>query len=195
MDDKMPSHVSTERDRFLPSLAAIALLLGAAGAGEARAAVEETLSRGEEAIHQVVTIDATPQQVYAALTSASQFEQMTQLSADFPFIAKLGNTATSISPEVGGTFTLFRGHISGRHIELLPDKRIVQAWRVANWKPGVYSLAVFELSAEGKGTKIVFDHTGFPKGQAAHLAEGWKSHYWLPLERFLMLAAPIKSEK
>jgi hypothetical protein len=56
---------------------------------------------------------------------------------------------------------------------------------VVNWKPGVYSLAKFELVEEGAGTRIVFDHTGFPKGDAEHLATGWKAHYWDSLAKFL----------
>jgi hypothetical protein len=43
-----------------------------------------------------------------------------------------------------------------------------------------------ELMEQSSGTKIVFDHTGFPKGQAEHLAEGWKGNYWEPLEKFLV---------
>jgi hypothetical protein len=47
---------------------------------------------------------------------------------------------------VGGAFTLFGGHITGRHIELVPDQRIVQAWRVVDWIPVVYSIVKFELT-------------------------------------------------
>jgi len=32
---------------------------------------------------------------------------------------------------------------------------------------------------------MVFDHGGFPKGQAEHLAAGWKMNYWELLEKFL----------
>jgi activator of HSP90 ATPase len=86
---------------------------------------------------------------------------------------------------VGGAFSLFGGHILGRQIELVPNQRIVQAWRTADWKPGVYSIAKFELAEEGSETRIVFDHTGFPAGQAAHLAEGWVGNYWAPLTKYL----------
>lgn len=169
---------------------AVALTAAMAGgpclaAGEARVRVEETISHAQDAIHHVVVIDASPAQVYAALTDARQFDQFTRLSADLQAGMKLGSEPTAVSPEAGGTFTLFGGHIVGRHLELVPNRRIAQAWRVVNWKPGVYSLAVFELTAQDKGTRIVFDHTGFPQGQAAHLAEGWKGHYWEPLQRFL----------
>jgi activator of HSP90 ATPase len=86
---------------------------------------------------------------------------------------------------VGGAFSLFGGIILGRHVELVPNTRIVQAWRVSYWNPGAYSIARFELVEQGAGTKIVFDHTGFPKGDAEHLASGWKAHYWEPLAKFL----------
>jgi hypothetical protein len=57
---------------------------------------------------------------------------------------------------------------------------------VGNWDPGVYSIAKFELTEHRAGTKIVFDHTGFPKGDGEHLASGWKAHYWEPLQAFLV---------
>jgi hypothetical protein len=56
---------------------------------------------------------------------------------------------------------------------------------VANWDPGIYSIAKYELSDEGIGTRLVFDHTGFPTGEADHLAEGWISNYWQPLAQYL----------
>jgi activator of HSP90 ATPase len=86
---------------------------------------------------------------------------------------------------VGGTFALFGGYIVGRHIELVPNELIVQAWRVGSWDRGIYSIIRFQLTEQGAGTKIIFDHTGFPKGQAEHLASGWQEHYWDPLEKFL----------
>ena len=43
----------------------------------------------------------------------------------------------------------------------------------------------FELLDPGPGTRIVFDHSGFPAGKAEHLAAGWHAHYWEPLEKIL----------
>ena len=86
---------------------------------------------------------------------------------------------------MGGTFTLFGGHIIGRHLELVPNERIVQAWRVVDWEPGWYSIATFQLVEQAADTKIVFDHLGFPKGLGQHLAEGWKGHYWDTLRKYL----------
>jgi activator of HSP90 ATPase len=70
----------------------------------------------------------------------------------------------------------------------VPDTRIVQAWRVAYWTPGIYSIVRFDLLEQAAGTKIMFDHTGFPNGDAESLASGWKAHYWEPLATYLAVS-------
>jgi len=143
---------------------------------------DDDVSRGAESIHQEVIFKATRKRVYEALTDQKQFNQVVQLSAAG---MSLGNVPTEISKDEGGVFKLFGGHITGRHIELLAGERIVQAWRVANWPFGLYSIARFELTAQDAMTKVAFDHTGFPQGQGQHLAEGWRSNYWEPLTKYL----------
>ena len=155
------------------------------GPTRAWARTEEAISHTAESIHMEPVFKASRKRVYEALTDTKQFEKVTQLGIAMTSGMALGTKPTEISHEVGGAFSIFRGHILGRHIELVPNQRIVQAWRVADWDPGVYSIAKFELVEQGSGTKIVFDHTGFPNGQAEHLAEGWKGNYWEPLEKFL----------
>jgi uncharacterized protein YndB with AHSA1/START domain len=152
---------------------------------EAWAETVEKISRKEESIHQEVAFKASRKRVYEALTDTKQFNKVTEFSGAMKSGMPLGTAPTEIGREVGGTFALFGGHIAGRHIELVPNQRIVQAWRTADWGPGVYSIAKFELAEQGTGTKIVFDHTGFPAGQGEHLAAGWKANYWEPLEKFL----------
>jgi hypothetical protein len=55
-----------------------------------------------------------------------------------------------------------------------------------NWDPGVYSIVKFELLEHEGGTKIVFDHTGFPGDQGQHLADGWNANYWEPMRKLLV---------
>lgn len=152
---------------------------------KAWASAEEEISHTAESIHQEPVFKASRKRLYEVLTDAKQFSKVTQLSAAMQSGASLGNRATEISHEVGGAFTLFGGHIVGRHIELMPNERIVQAWRVADWNPGVYSIVKFELTEQGSGTKLVFDHAGFPQGKGQHLADGWRANYWEPLEKYL----------
>ena len=135
-----------------------------------------------DSIHQEPVFKASRQQVYEALTDAKKFDQVSRMSEAMRTMAP-GGKPTEISREVGGAFALFGGYITGRHIELVPGERVVQAWR-SKWKPGEYSIVTFALAEDGSDTKILFDHRGFPDGTAQHLAEGWKSNYWEPMEKY-----------
>jgi activator of HSP90 ATPase len=123
-------------------------------------------------IHQEVKFDATPDRVYKALTDSTEFAALTGAPAE-------------ISREVGGSFSCFGGMITGRQIELVPNRRVVQAWRVGNWHEGLYSITRFDIRPEGKGTKLIFDHTGYPDAEETHLASGWKAQYWDRLKKHL----------
>ena len=166
----------------------IASGLGLAGiafaTAEKESSTDDEISHTADAIHQEVNLSASPNRIYAALLDTKQFDEMTRLIPSMQ-TAKLGNEPTKISRQLGGPFTLFRGHIVGRHVEFIANQRIVQAWRVVDWNPGVYSIVKFDLKQQGSGTRLVFDHTGFPVGLAKHLADGWKEHYWEPLQKYL----------
>jgi activator of HSP90 ATPase len=149
------------------------------------AAVADGLLHNAEAIRQEVTLDASPQRVYEALTSSQDFDMITRLSDGAALLAAAGAKPTAISTEVGGEFTLFGGYITGRHVEMLPNERLVQAWRAGSWRAGEFSIVAFNLTAEDGKTRLKFEHRGFPNGNGASLAHGWHSHYWEPLAKFL----------
>jgi activator of HSP90 ATPase len=185
-------HIRNELSLSVPTTGRREWILGGAVAAgglvarsaSARAVVDDDVSHTAEAIHQEVVFKASAKRIYDALTDAQLFQKVELLSgvmSDRELAAK----PAKISTEPGGSFSLFADYITGRQIELLPDLRIVQAWRVGSWRPGVYSLAHFELTEGGATTKLIFDHTGFPAGTGKHLASGWKEHYWEPLEKFL----------
>jgi len=145
----------------------------------------EEISHAAESIHQKPHFAASARKVFEALVDTRQFDKVIQLSAAVASKVALGNKPTQISREAGGTFVVFGGHIFGRQIEILPNERIVQAWRVRDWEPGLYSVARFQVVEKNGGTKINFDHSGFPPGEGEHLAAGWKANYWEPLAKFL----------
>jgi activator of HSP90 ATPase len=176
--------------RQLIGSAAIAIGGVALGSRSTFAQGGDEISHSAESIHQESMIHASRKRVYAALTDASQFNEVTKIVAAREPAISLEKSPTVVSPDVGGAFSLFGGIIVGRHVELVPDTRIVQAWRVAYWTPGIYSIVRFDLLEQGAGTKIVFDHTGFPKGEAESLASGWKAHYWEPLTKYLAGVQP-----
>lgn len=155
------------------------------GSGRAWARADDEISHTCAAIHQEMVFKASRKRVYEALTETKQFDKVVRLSEAMKGGMPPGAASTEIGREAGGAFTIFGGYIVGRIIELVPNERIVQAWRTGSWELGVYSIAKFALVEQGAGTKIVFDHTGFPKDEAEHLASGWKANYWEPLEKYL----------
>jgi activator of HSP90 ATPase len=176
------SNRPTRREAVVGAIIAVGGL--ALGSTRMWAAAQDTISHTADSIHQEPVFKASRKRVYDALIDAKQFDKVIQISGVLQTM-HLGNKPSEISREVGGPFTLFGGYITGRQLELVPDARIVEAWRAGSWDPGVFSIARFELTEQGSGTKLVFDHTGFPKGAAEELAAGWKAHYWEPLAKLL----------
>ncbi len=179
----MVPNLFTRRD-FSVRLASFFSGLGVAGTAFGSTGREEVSHTGES-IHQEVVFNASRKRVYEALTDTKQFNQVVRLSAAMKSGMPPGATPTEISHDVGGAFSLFGGYIVGRHVELVPNERIVQAWRVVNWNPGVFSIVKFQLAEQGSGTKLVSEHAGFPEGGGQHLADGWRANYWEPLEKYL----------
>jgi uncharacterized protein YndB with AHSA1/START domain len=167
----------------------LASAMGPATASDDNAA--DRVSHTADAIHQEIVVQAAPERVYAALTDAGQFDKIIDLSGirQSGMLPAQASKPTQIRAEAGTAFTLFGGFITGRQIQLVPNVRIVQAWRAAGWEPGVFSIAKFELVKQGAATKIVFDHSGFPKGAGKGLAAGWHKNYWEPLTKFLAQAS------
>jgi activator of HSP90 ATPase len=126
-----------------------------------------------KAIHDEVDFHAIPQRIYDVLLDAREFKAFS------------GGRSAEIHREVGGAFSIFGGLIVGWNLELIPAHRIVQAWRAVSWPEGIYSIARFELQSEGSGTRLIFDHTGFPVDQAEHLESGWQDHYWKALRSYV----------
>lgn len=163
-----------------------ALACGAAGfhprAGFAADAGE--ISRSAESIHQEPSFTARGARVYGALLDARQFDKIVELSGVRQQM-HLPARSSQINPHPGGAFALFGGYITGRQVALIPNALIVQAWRADSWPKGVYSIARFELVEHDSGCRILFDHNGFPRGEAESLASGWREHYWEPLQKLL----------
>jgi activator of HSP90 ATPase len=146
----------------------IGLALGGLAARSAQAKAKEHGT----AIHQEIDLKAPPARLYEVLLDARQFAACTKDSAE-------------IQAREGGAFKLFGWRIEGRNIELVPNQRIVQAWRPADWPAGVYSIVKFELVPRGAGTRVVLDHAGFTEDKWEGLNWGWQEHYWDPLHKYL----------
>jgi activator of HSP90 ATPase len=121
-------------------------------------------SHARSELHYKVEYKASPQRIYEALLDSKQFAAFTGLPAE-------------IDAKVGGAASMFGGMIVARNIELVPNQRIVQAWRPAHWEAGLYSIVRFEMTPHGAGSFLILDHTGFPEANADSLDQGWHAHY------------------
>jgi activator of HSP90 ATPase len=122
-----------------------------------------------ETIKQEVTLNATPENVFSALTQSETFAEMT------------GQPATIDAAE-GGAFSRFGDQVVGRIIEIRPGRRLVEAWRVSPWPEGKYSIVSFDIEASDRGTRLSLEHDGYPPDHRDHLEAGWKKMYLDPLK-------------
>jgi uncharacterized protein YndB with AHSA1/START domain len=134
---------------------------------------------GAATIHLGTAFPAAPERVYELLTDGAQFAAATGRPAE-------------IGAGEGATFSLFGGYIHGRQIELVPGRRIVQAWRGSDWDAGVYSLVRFTLTPEGTGTSLAIDQDAYPEGKSPrypswheHLSANWPVFYFEPFAKYL----------
>lgn len=169
-----------------PGLGLAAAAAQAADRPAAKPDADQEISHTAVAIHQQIAFQASRQRVYHALTDSKAFDRVVQLSD----AVNTGMVAAAAAPSQigrrpGAAFSLFGGYVSGLQVELVRDRRIVQVWRAGSWDPGAYSIASFVLADEGSGCRLVFDHRGFPDGEAQHLLEGWHGNYWRPLAKAL----------
>jgi activator of HSP90 ATPase len=120
-------------------------------------------------IRQSVTLRTSPHEVYEALMDSVKHSEFT------------GDVA-EISRDVGGGISAGSGYIEGRNLELVTDRKIVQAWRGSDWPEGHYSRATFSLAAAARGTRLSFRQSGVPEEFYEDISQGWRDYYWTPMK-------------
>jgi len=125
-------------------------------------------------IEQEIVIKTTPHEIYEAFMDSKIHSKFTEGKA-------------KISREIGGSYSVFEGDLTGKNVELIPDKKIVQTWRSEgeNWPKGYYSTITINLEPVDSGTLIKFTHVDIPEGAYESVKEGWDSYYWEPLKELL----------
>jgi activator of HSP90 ATPase len=122
-------------------------------------------------VHHEVEFSVKPKEVYDAYLDSRRHARMT-------------GQAAKMSKKEGGHFTAGDSYISGTNVELIPGKRIVQAWRASEWPEGAYSILRLELKPKGKGSKLIVDHLGIPDEFRDGVDSGWHEFYWEPMKAY-----------
>jgi len=123
-------------------------------------------------IGQSATFKSNPHEVYEMLMNSRKHSKFTGAKA-------------SISRKVGGKFSAYGKYIQGINLELVPARRIVQAWRGSDWPKGQYSIATFSLKRIKGGTRLVFTQIGVPDREYKGINQGWRDYYWKPMKEML----------
>lgn len=117
-------------------------------------------------IKQRVKFKAPPATIYDLLADSRKHSAVT------------GRAAT-ISTKIGGAFSTGEDEVTGVNVDLVPARRIVQAWRHRRFPEGVFSMAAVTLTptADG-GTELVLTHRGVPKELIPEIEQAWRDRYW-----------------
>lgn len=135
---------------------------------------EMIMMNKKKSIEQEIKIKGTPHEIYEVFMDTKKHSKLTESKA-------------KVSREIGGSFSIFEGALSGKNVELIQDKKIVQTWRGdgENWPKGYYSTITLIFEPDDKGTLIKFTHIDIPEASYESVKEGWETYYWEPLKEML----------
>lgn len=107
-------------------------------------------------------INAEPSDVYSALTNPYTIE----LWSGYPAI---------MSTKPGSEFSLWEGDITGKNIEFIQDKKVVQEWYFGEQKEK--SLVTITIKPDREHSRLTVEHTNIPDEEFSGIAEGWREYY------------------
>ena len=124
-------------------------------------------------IKQRVKFKAAPAAIYDLLADSKKHTEVTGRKAE-------------ISRKIGGTFSACGSDVTGVNVDLVPAKRIVQAWRHRRFPEGIFSMAAVPLKpTPDGGTELVLTHRGVPKDLIPETERNWRDQYWSRIKAYL----------
>lgn len=104
--------------------------------------------------------------------------------------SELTGAPAQIDSVVGGKFSAFDGGLSGRILQLVPTRLIVQSWRGQPWKDeDLDSTLILRFESTSSGAAIHLVHANIPDHAAAMVNEhAWNERYWSRWNRQLRKA-------
>jgi activator of HSP90 ATPase len=107
-------------------------------------------------------IKAEAADVYAALTNPYTIE----LWSGYP---------AEMSTEPGSEFSLWEGDISGKNLEFVQDKKVVQEWYFGDQPEK--SVVTITIWPDRENSSVTVEHTNIPDEEFDDIAEGWREYY------------------
>ncbi len=107
-------------------------------------------------------INAEPSDVYSALTNPYTIE----LWSGYP---------SEMSSEPGTEFSLWEGDITGKNLEFVQDKKVVQEWYFGDQPEK--SIVTITIFPDKDNSSVTVEHTNIPDDEFDNIAEGWREYY------------------
>jgi activator of HSP90 ATPase len=114
-------------------------------------------------------VKAEPSDVYAALTNPFTIE----LWSGYPAL---------MSTEAGSEFSLWEGDITGRNLEFIQDKKIVQEWDFGDQEER--SIVTISIFPDRENSSVTVEQTNIPDEEFNNIAGGWNDHYFEAISNF-----------
>jgi uncharacterized protein YndB with AHSA1/START domain len=116
-----------------------------------------------------IEIEAAPEEVYDTWLNSKAHSRILEMPV-------------KIIGKVGGSFDLDDGLHSGIILDLVPGKRIVEAYRHGDWAEGVYSILTLKFEPIGTKTRLVLDQKAIPPN--FEMEKAWRGFYLPKLANF-----------
>jgi activator of HSP90 ATPase len=109
-----------------------------------------------------------------------------QMYLDPKVHAAFTGAPVKISARVGAAFEAFGGALSGKILQLVPNRLIVQSWRSTQFaKRDLDSTLVLSFWSDPGGARIELTHINVADSDFAGVSEGWWKYYWNPWRAYL----------
>jgi activator of HSP90 ATPase len=114
-------------------------------------------------------INAESSDVYSALTNPFTIE----LWSGYP---------AQMSTEPGSEFSLWEGDISGKNLEFIENRKVVQEWYFGNQSEK--SIVTITISPDRENSFITVEHSNIPDEDFKDISEGWREYYFEAISIF-----------
>lgn len=100
--------------------------------------------------------------------------------------AALTGAPVKIAARAGAVFEAFGGALTGRILQLVPNRLIVQSWRSTQFgKRDLDSTLILSFWSDPAGGRIELTHVNVADSDFAGVSEGWSKYYWAPWRAYL----------
>ena len=118
---------------------------------------------------KIFKINAEPSDVYSALTN--------------PYTIELWSGYPAVMSEIPGSeFSLWEGDITGKNLEFIKNKKVVQEWHFGDQPEK--SIVTITIKPSGEDSEVTVEHKNIPDTDFPDIAEGWREYYMGAINSF-----------